>query len=216
LTAVYSGDSTFAGSTSAVLGQTLKKAATQVTLTSSGAAPVRGQAVTFTATVAAVSPGSGTPTGTVTFTNNGVVLGTATIHGGVATFTTSALTVGAHTIKAAYGGDADFTASSRAISQMVKKYSTAITASATAAVLNQPVTLTATVASSSPGSGTPTGTVTFKDATTGKVLGTATLTGGKATLSGVTFTTRGKHKITVTYGGDGNDLASATSLILTV
>ena len=56
---------------------------------------VFGQPVTFTSFVSVALPGSGTPTGTVTFTNQTTsqVLGTATISGGQATFTTSALPV---------------------------------------------------------------------------------------------------------------------------
>src|SRR5262249_8175612 len=47
-------------------------------------------------------------------------LGTGTLSGGSATFTTSALAVGAHTITAAYGGDANFLPStSAALTQTV-------------------------------------------------------------------------------------------------
>ena len=54
----------------------------------------------FTATVAGSSP-----TGTVQFRDGATLLGTATLSGGAATFTTSALTVGSHPITAVYGGD---------------------------------------------------------------------------------------------------------------
>jgi hypothetical protein len=54
--------------------------------------PPGRQSVTFTATAAAVAPGSGTPTGTVTFKNGTTVLGTGTLSGGKATFATSVLT----------------------------------------------------------------------------------------------------------------------------
>jgi predicted outer membrane repeat protein len=209
LTATYSGDSTFESSTSSTLSQTVNKAASSVTLTSSSVTAVFGQSLTFTARVSAASPGSGTPTGTVTFYSGSTVLGTATLNGGVATFTTSALTVGSHTIKATYGGNADFTGGSKSLTQTVKKDSTKVAASYNAG------TLTATVTVVSPGSGTPTGTVTFKDTTTGTVLGTATLHNGTATLTGVTLA-KGTHKISVTYSGDGDDLASSTTLTLSV
>lgn len=70
-----------------------------------------GQSVTFTATV--ISNG-GTPTGTVQFKDNGTNLGgLQTLNpSGVATFATSALTVGTHTITADYGGGTNFLASS--------------------------------------------------------------------------------------------------------
>jgi Bacterial Ig-like domain (group 3)/Fibronectin type III domain len=215
LTAVYSGNASFEGSSSAALSHTVNKAATTVALSSSSATSVYDQAVTFTATVSAASPGSGTPTGTVTFYNGTVVLGTGTLSNGVATFTTSTLTVAAHTVKATYGSSADFTTSSKALTQTVKKDSTSVTASAGAAVLDESVTLTASVARLSPGSGTPTGTVTFKDTTTGKTLGTATLSNGTVTLS-ATFTTTGTHKITVTYSDDSDDLTSSMTLVVTV
>jgi hypothetical protein len=66
--------------------------------------------VTFTATVADSSPGTGTPTGSVTFLDGTAVLGTATLStaGGIttATFTTTYVSAGSHSITAAYGGDA--------------------------------------------------------------------------------------------------------------
>jgi len=204
LTAVYSGDPDVDGSSSAVLSQTVNKAASQVALSSSSATSVYGQTVTFTATVSAASPGSGTPIGTVTFYNGAAELGTATLSGGVAKFSTSALAVGSHTIKATYSGDGNFTTSSKSITQTVKKDSTAVTASLGIS------SVTVTVKPVSPGSGTPTGTVTVKDATTGQTLGTAPLVDGTVTLTDLTLTP--KHKITVSYGGDSDDLTSSTTL----
>jgi hypothetical protein len=215
LTAVYSGDANFTSS-SAALSQTVKKDAATVALSSSAATSVYGQAVTFTATVGAASPGSGTPTGTVTFYNGTAQLGTVTLSGGVARLTTSALTVGSHTIKATYNGNADFTSASKSIGQTVKKDSTKVAGAPTAATVGQLLTLSATVTPLSPGKGTPTGTVTFKDTTTGQVLGTATLVNDTAKLTNVKFTIAGTHKVSLTYSGDGNDLASSLTLVVTV
>src|SRR5262249_18054072 len=69
-------DGSFPASTSAVVGVTVNRAATAVTLAPSVNPAAPGQAVTFTATVAAVAPGAGTPTGTVTFKDGTVILGT--------------------------------------------------------------------------------------------------------------------------------------------
>src|SRR5437867_3590260 len=70
---------------------------------------VFGQPVTFTATVPATRPGAGTPTGTVTFKDGSSTLGTGTLDSsGQATFVTSTLAVGSHSITASYGGDASF------------------------------------------------------------------------------------------------------------
>lgn len=70
-----------------------------------------GQTVTFTATLTSTA---GTPAGNVQFKDNGTNLGAAVaLNGsGVATVTTSALTVGAHVITAEYAGNATFAASS--------------------------------------------------------------------------------------------------------
>src|SRR6185369_13830843 len=68
-----------------------------------------GQSVTFTATVTVNSPGSGMPTGTVTFKDGAATLGTGTLNGsGQTTFSTSGLAVGSHSITAVYAGDGNF------------------------------------------------------------------------------------------------------------
>jgi Bacterial Ig-like domain (group 3) len=75
-----------------------------------------GQPVTFSAHVAAVGTGSGSPTGTVTFLDGTVVLGTAPLGaGGVATFTTSGLGLGNHASSAVYSGDSVFLASTSGV-----------------------------------------------------------------------------------------------------
>ena len=94
---------------------------TTTVLTSSDATSVYGESVTFTATVAPVSPGTGTPTGTVDFLDGTTVIGTAEpLTAGVATFITSTLTVGPHSITAVYCSDTTFaTSTSSAVSQVV-------------------------------------------------------------------------------------------------
>src|SRR5262249_40034960 len=116
LTAVYGGTDGFAGSTSAASAVTVNPAATTVALGSSVNPAVTGQVVTFTATVAAVAPGAGTPTGTVTFQDGYVVLGTFTVGAdGTAMVTTSFATAGGHAITASYSGDANLQASTSAV-----------------------------------------------------------------------------------------------------
>src|SRR5207245_933868 len=68
-----------------------------------------GTTVTFTASLPAALPIS--PTGSVTFQDGASALGTGTLSGGTATFTTSGLTAGTHSITAIYGGDANFAGS---------------------------------------------------------------------------------------------------------
>ncbi len=76
--------------------------------------------MTFTATVSASAPGSGTPTGIITFYDGSNPIGTETLSGGTASYSTSALPAGDHSITAQFGGSADFAVSnSTAITQMV-------------------------------------------------------------------------------------------------
>jgi hypothetical protein len=94
----------------------------------SSANPVLAQnALTFTATVySAVS----TPTGTIAFEDGATVLGSGILTAGVATFTTSSLAVGTHTIAAVYSGDANFAASSSAaLTQTIQDFSLTISTS---------------------------------------------------------------------------------------
>jgi hypothetical protein len=83
----------------------LAGAATTTTLTSSLNPAFSGVSVTFTATV--TTTGSTLPTGTVTFNDNGTALGSpVTLNGSqMATFATSTLALGTHSITAVYGGD---------------------------------------------------------------------------------------------------------------
>jgi hypothetical protein len=121
LTAVYSGDTTHLGSTSApvtvtVLPVAATKAQTVTMLTSSVDPAASGQSVTFTANVVAAAGSVAPPTGVVTFLDGSIVLGTKTLVGsGVASFSTSALSVGVHAITASYGGDANSVASVSAV-----------------------------------------------------------------------------------------------------
>jgi hypothetical protein len=104
--AVYGGDASFIGSTSKVVNQVVSKATTTTTLASSRNPSNFGQSVTFTASV--TPQFSGTVKGTVTFYHGAMALKTMALSGGVAKFTTSTLTAGAHSITATYNGNANF------------------------------------------------------------------------------------------------------------
>jgi hypothetical protein len=217
ITAVYSGDTTFATSTSAVLSQRVNQAATTSKVTSSTNPAVYGQTVTFTATVKAVSPGSGTPTGTVTFDDDGSPIGTGTLSGGTATFSTDFVVPGSQSITVGYGGDANFTGStSPAITQTVNQAAstTTVTAAPNPSVYGQSLTLTASVSAKSPGSGTPTGTVTFTWGST--TLGSGTLSNGTVTITATTPLTVGTDTIKAAYSGDGNFKTSTGTTSQTV
>jgi hypothetical protein len=79
--------------------------------------------------------------------------------------------------------------------------SVAVTSSVNPSVFGQQVVFTAKVTAVAPATGTPTGTVTFKDGST--ALGTVALAGGSVTLTTAGLTAGG-HSITATYGGDSN------------
>jgi hypothetical protein len=210
ITATYGGDNTFAGSSSAAVTQTVTPGSSSTAVTSSGNPTGFGATVTFTATVSAVAPAAGTATGTVTFIDGAMTLGSAALSGGQATFSTSTLTIGNHSITAAYGGDTNFTGSTSAVfTQTISSgaSTTTLASSVNPTVFGQSVTFTAMVTGS--GSGTPTGTVTFLDG--GASIGSVTLSGGKATLTKSNLTVA-NHSVTAAYSGDAN-FASSTSAI---
>src|SRR5262249_29673789 len=121
LTASFAGTGNFANSASAAAAVTVSRAATAVALASSVNPAATGQAGTFTATVSALAPRMGTPTGTVTFMDGNVVLGTASVSpfSGKATLTTSFAAAGGHAITAVYSGDVSLVGSSQALTEQV-------------------------------------------------------------------------------------------------
>jgi len=93
-----------------------------------------GDSVTLTAAVAPLAAGADTPTGTVTFKDGSVTLGTPTVGHGSGSFTASSLSAGSHSITAEYGGDSIFFASgSTALGHSVNSASTHGAAAANAA-----------------------------------------------------------------------------------
>ncbi|WP_086706615.1 beta strand repeat-containing protein [Streptomyces antimycoticus] len=202
VTATYSGDTGVAGS-SASGSVTVGQAASTTALTVTPASPVCGQSVTLCAQVTTTSPGTCTPTGTVTFAVAGGPTLTGTLNAsGQACVTTSAIPAGPHAVTATYAGDTGVAGSSASGSVTVGQATTTtvLTSSTNPSAPGQNVTFTATVAAVPPATGTPTGTVTFV------ISGGPTLTGtlnaaGQATVSTNALTT-GTHAVTATYGGD--------------
>jgi autotransporter-associated beta strand protein len=216
ITAVYGGVENVAGSTSAVSSTTVTQASTTSVVTSTANPSVFGQATTLTATVTAVAPGSGTPTGSVSFFDGATLLGTSPLDGsGTAALTTTGLAVGSQSITVVYGGDANYSGdTSPVLMQTVSQASTTsvVTSSANPSVFGQPTMLTATVTALAPGSGTPTGSVSFFDGAT--LLGTSPLDGSGTAALTTTGLTVGPQSITAVYSGDVNFLG-ATSPLLT-
>src|SRR5207302_7043294 len=107
--------------------------------------------------------GSGTATGTVTFLDGASTLCTSTMRGGCATFSSSTLSVGSHSITVVYGGDSNFTGStSSTLTQTVNQDGTtsAVVSSANPSAFGQSLNFTVTGSTRAPGRGTATGTAT--------------------------------------------------------
>jgi len=108
VTATYSGDSVYGPSTSAAVSVISALAPTTLALSSNttNGRATPGQSVTFTAALNVASGGS--PTGNITFYDGLTVVASVTPIANTATFTSTKLAVGAHTLLASYAGDANF------------------------------------------------------------------------------------------------------------
>jgi hypothetical protein len=214
MTAAYSGDLYNSNSISATVTEYIRGTSRTIVNTS-GTPSFMGQPVTFTSTV--TSPFGTIPNGElITFYDGAIALGTRTTAGGVATFTTSSLTVKTHTIKATYAGDATFKSSFGRVTQVVNGYttSTALTSSHNPSIYGQKVTWAAVVRSST--TVVPTGSVVFN----GKdmygftfVIGRAILdSSGVATLIKSNLNVNG-YQVTAVYLGDTMNEGSTSSVL---
>ncbi len=200
-----------------VIAQQLKQATPTTTVQASVNPSVFGQAVTFTASVNPLAPSVVAPTGVVLFLDGSTRLGTASLNGsGQAQWTiTTPLSVGTHSITAAYTGDTHFTGSaSLPLEQRVKP---ARTTTALAVSVAPPgahvVSLSATVTPIAPGAGVPSGTVFFLDLTTRRVLGFVNLRGaenGVAVLP-IAYSGAGRHTILAVFVSDNGNFSDSIS-----
>ncbi len=211
ITAAYQGDGSFAASQN-IVGQTVNKADTTISVTASDGNSAFGQTVTLSAAIAAQAPGAGTPSGSVTFKNGAATLGTVPISGGTATLDVSGLAVGTHAIAVEYSGDSSFMSSDSIHQQSVHHAhtTTVVVPSKGTNAFGEPVTFTATVSAAAPGAGTPTGTVTFRNGATD--LGEITLVGGSASID-IDNLAAGAHTITAEYSGDGSFTGSIGTVL---
>lgn len=217
--ATYAGDDAYAASAASPRNLSVAKAAVDVELASSATGPtVSGEAISYTATVAVQAPGGGTPGGTVQLLVDGNEVGApVALTGGSAAFPPlTTLSAGTHTVEARYAGTATHGAGSDSVQQEVAQAdtTTAVTATPSPSVEEQNIQFTAVVAAVAPGSGAPTGTVTFY--ADGDALGSAPLT---ATSSGSTATldvsdlAPGSYQVTARFGGDADYRASNSAAI---
>jgi RHS repeat-associated protein len=172
--------------------------ASSTSLSASANPVTAGQATTLTALVTGAYA-----TGTVTFKDAGVDLGTAQLNGGSASLTRVFSTGGSHALTVTYSGDSAYaTSTSGVLTLVVNKLTDTVSlrVGINPAYPSQSVPLVATVSGIN-----PTGTVTFRDGAT--TLGTALLSGGRATFN-ASFTTTGSHTIVASYEGDGSNTAA--------
>jgi hypothetical protein len=209
VSATYSGDTTYTGSTAASLTLTIVASGTQPTTTTVTASPTTvalGSAITLNATVSGAT--AGTLTGPVTFTTNGKTIGTVnqvTLGSGntaTASLPVSAATAslgftpGTDTITATYGGDSFNAGSSGTVS---------------VTVTNPSITLAATnvtISSPSPGN---TGTSTITLTSTGGYTGTANLSATAATSLNISGTIS-PASVALTSGGTGTATLTFTTV----
>jgi hypothetical protein len=217
VTAVDSGDADFSSSTSAALTQTINPGATSTVVTSAVDPSVSGESVSYTATVSAVTPANGIPTGTATFMDGATTITGCLVQplvGEVATCSVTYAGIGIHAITAIYRGDPNFTAStSQLLTQMINPAttSTSLASSLNPSVTGQTVTFTATVDVSAPGSGSPTGTVAFLDGGVPIAGCAARAVASETAACATSFDTAGASDITAVYNGDPDFVASTSA-----
>jgi hypothetical protein len=206
LTATYSGDANFNGSSDTQTHNVNKVAAT-TTLASSQNPSTFGQSVNFTATVTGAGA---TPTGTVQFKVDGVNLdGLATLVAGVATSvstTTIPVAGSPHSVTADYSGDPNYNNGTGTLAggQTVGQASTTISITSDLpdpSVVGEPVVVNYTAMVMAPGAGTPSGAVTISVNDASGNTCTGTVAGGTCTL---TLTTVGAKTLTATLAADAN------------
>jgi Bacterial Ig-like domain (group 3) len=208
VTGTYSGDVGNSGSFG-TLFINVDMADTTTTVSATPDPSVTGQSVDVCAIVAAQSPGSGTPTGSVEFTDTvGGPMGTQAIAGGEACVTTTSLSNGI--VTGHYNGDSGFLISTGttmvSVGPAPTSTTTTVTASPTTAVVGQSVSVCAAVTAATGiprgarnATANPTGSVVF--AGTAGLTGTVPLNGSSQACT--TSTTLVTGTITAAYTGTG-------------
>jgi hypothetical protein len=195
IAANQAGNANYAAAAQVTQSLVVNQASSMISVASSSNPSTYSMLVTFTATLTSGASGN------VTFYDGGSAIGTGVISGTTATFSTSALLGGSHSITASWAGNPDFIgAISNAITQMVNKESVAVNSasSLSPSVYGDNVAWTFTLT----GSGIlPTGTVTIKDGT--NPLATVPLNAGIATYN-TSALVAGSHTLTAIYNGDNN------------
>lgn len=212
-TATYAGQGSFAPTTSVEVIVLVDLYVPSITITSSLNPSTLNQSVTFTLTASSPDNFIPSPIALIDSTTNTTLATLNPNSAGVATFTTTSLSLGSHLIQAEYGGDSTHNPAQANLLQQVlagTSTTTTLTSSLNPATFGQSVTFTAAVTSTST---IPVGTITFSDGTT--VLATQPIisAGGFTVIASFSTNTLtvGAHTITATYNpGTGFAGSSAT------
>ncbi len=218
IAAAYQGSTNHLASSGTLSGgQVVNQAATTTSVQSATNPSVFGQNVTFTIAVAATLPGTGTPGGTVAVTIGGSPAPGSPFAldgSGHASFSSGSIAVGGAAVAATYSGSADFLGSSGSVSQGVNKANTATAIGShlpSPSFGGQAVTVAVTVAASSPGAGTPGGTVVVSDDLSAATC-SVTLDGAGAGSCPITLSVVATHSLKAAYQGDGSFNVSQTTV----
>ncbi len=188
-------------------GQVLSITPTTVALASSVNPSLVGATVRFTATV---SNGGTALTGTIAFFDGGTQLCSVTVASSAAACSTSALTLGQHSITADYSGDANNASSVSAVLVQVVKQAPllVLTVAPNPTVVTTSVTLTFAATAST---GTPTGAVTFYDGAV--ALSSANLSGSGGAAYSTAQLSPGTHSLSVRSAGDASNASGQSNVV---
>jgi sugar lactone lactonase YvrE len=210
LTATYGGDAGDSASLSPTVLETINLASTTSTLNASASPAAQGSTVTFTVIV---KGNGGIPSGSVTLFDGAASVGSATLNSaGIATFPSSTLSIGSHSLTAAYAGDSlDGPSTSNPYTEVIDSTSIAITlaTNASPALFAAPVVFRAQVN----GTGSaPTGSVTLLDGVT--PLGTVALSASGDASFTLSTLAIGSHTLTASYSGDTSHAATVSAALI--
>jgi hypothetical protein len=191
----------------AVVGVAAAPAPTTITLSASTTQAVYGQPVILTATVRVGGLSTATPTGAVTFFDNGTSLGTEPLIDGIATLPVTLSAVGQQNMTAIYNGNQDFEGSVEG-GVTVSPAQTSTTVEFVTSTIFSGQFLIANVVADGFSTATPTGEVTFFD--NGVSLGTEPLSDGIATLP-EPLAASGAGTISVIYTPGNEDFLSSSA-----
>jgi hypothetical protein len=201
--ASYSGDGEYPPSTSSTIAVLAEPEPTTLTLTANPATSYYGQQIVLTAIVSPDIAQNHNATGTVTFTNGSVTLGTVTISDGaataVATLNVTSLPIGTDSLTATYSGDTNFAISTGSLQYIIAPAAPPITFTVPNHTFGDPpFTVLATSSSA--------GAFTYS-----VVSGPATISGSAVTLTGA-----GTVVLQASQAASGNYVSSTQNATFTI